>query len=95
MVTHIDCWFAFLDKFRTVDMEELILVTGCHRAKDWHSVAFNYNGFYRADGTVNWQTLLLDNSGSLHDGGPTGVVRSTPRSHIPNEHSQKFHLETS
>ena len=44
MATHIDSWFAFVNKFGLgVDMEELILVTSCHRTKNWYSVAFHHD----------------------------------------------------
>jgi hypothetical protein len=43
MVQHIDQWFAFVQNLQLeIDrMQDIILVTGCHRAKSWVNVAFS------------------------------------------------------
>ena len=42
MATHIDRWFAFARQHELgiEHMEELILVTGCDRARSWTNVVF-------------------------------------------------------
>ena len=47
MVKHIDCWFSFAKRLHPEieRMEDIILVTGCHRTKSWANVAFtDYRG---------------------------------------------------
>lgn len=76
IITHIDSWFAFTHKFgMEVDMEDLILVTGCHRTKNWFNVAFIGNEVdpnarlswitHQAElagasgASINWQELII------------------------------------
>jgi hypothetical protein len=42
VIKHIDCWLAFARRpgLGIEKMEEIILVTGCHRTKSWFNVAF-------------------------------------------------------
>lgn len=42
IITHIDSWFAYTsDLGMGVEMEEMILVTGCHRTRTWFNVTCN------------------------------------------------------
>jgi hypothetical protein len=42
MLKHIDSWFSFARGLGLVDqMEDIILVTGCHRTKSWANVVFS------------------------------------------------------
>ena len=45
MIKYIDDWFAFAGNlgFGINRMQDIILVTGCHRAKSWVNMAF-YGG---------------------------------------------------
>ena len=50
MVKHIDRWFSFAKKLHPEieRMEDIILVTGCHRTKSWANIVFRENrGFHR------------------------------------------------
>jgi hypothetical protein len=42
MINHIDSWFAFARQLGLgiEQMEDIILVTGCHRTRSWANVAF-------------------------------------------------------
>ena len=42
MVKHINSWFAFAQNLGLgiEKMEEIILVTGCHRTRSWTNIAF-------------------------------------------------------
>jgi hypothetical protein len=38
---HIDSWFALTQKYRLgLKIEDILLVTGCHRTRSWSNVAF-------------------------------------------------------
>ena len=51
MVKHIDRWFSFAKNLHPEieRMEDIILVTGCHRTKSWANIVFQENrrGFHR------------------------------------------------
>jgi hypothetical protein len=42
MIRHIDCWLAFAQGLGMgiEQMEDIMLVTGCHRSRFWASVTF-------------------------------------------------------
>ena len=42
MVKHIDCWLSFARRLGLgiEQMEDIVLITGCHSAKSWANVAF-------------------------------------------------------
>jgi len=42
MIEHIDRWFTFVQRLGLglENMEDIILVTGCHRTRSWINVAF-------------------------------------------------------
>ena len=87
---HIDSWLAFAGKLGVVidQMEEIILVTGCHRAKSWANVAFLENQV-DAQVTFGMKVEGPDNNiefqisrGNVHGAvlrlGPEGTVRLYP-----------------
>ena len=86
---HIESWFAFTQKYRLgVKMEDIVLVTGCHRTKSWSNIAFNE---VRGDtqfslgvdvpsvlsAGIDWRVSRLTVPGALHNHGPNGKVRVT------------------
>ncbi|KAI9448133.1 hypothetical protein H4582DRAFT_65681 [Lactarius indigo] len=39
---HIDSWFSFTQELGLgIEMEDIVLVTGCHRTRSWSNIAFN------------------------------------------------------
>ena len=88
MVTHIDEWFAFVRNLElgVEQMEELILVTGCDRAKSWTNVAFLKNQWdaqasfgveviHGSEGRIGWQFSPDRVLGAVLNQGPSGNVR--------------------
>ena len=86
-MTHIDRWFAFARQFELgiEQMEELILVTGCDRARSWTNVAFLKNqgdaqvsfGFevtHGLEGRIGWQYSAERIRGAVFNQGPSGKV---------------------
>ncbi|KAI9445972.1 hypothetical protein H4582DRAFT_1783227, partial [Lactarius indigo] len=42
ITSHIDSWYAFAHELGTgIEMEDIVLVTGCHRTRSWTNTAFN------------------------------------------------------
>ena len=69
-------------------MEDILLVTGCHRTRSWSNIAFqgadgdkkfslgvNVAGVLGA--SINWESSNVNVSGALHNPGPSGNVRVT------------------
>lgn len=94
IITHIDSWFAFTSNFgMEAEMEDIILITGCHRTKSWFNVAFvdnevqPNNRLFRisrqaelagdSGASVNWQDLILRTPGSSLSYGPYDEVCGT------------------
>ncbi|KAI9467413.1 hypothetical protein BJY52DRAFT_1350099 [Lactarius psammicola] len=84
IIEHIDSWFAFSQRHRLgIEMEDIVLVTGCHRTRSWSNVAFYES---RVDAqvsfgvqvpgdlgtTVNWQVSGQNNQGAVLNHGPSG-----------------------
>ena len=87
MVTHIDRWFSFARKLELgiEQMEELILVTGCDRARSWTNVAFlkdqlDAQASFRVEVThgpehrIDWQFSPESVVGAVLNQGPSGKV---------------------
>jgi hypothetical protein len=87
MVAHIDRWFAFARQLEIgiEQMEELIFVTGCDRARSWTNVAFLKNQFdaevsfgvevtHGLEGRVVWQVSPERIRGAVLNKGPSGKV---------------------
>ena len=88
MVAHIDRWFAFARQLALgiEQMEELILVTGCDRARSSTSVAFSKNQLDAEvsfgvevtddlDSRISWQVSPERIRGRVLNKGPSGKVR--------------------
>ena len=88
IIRHIDTWFAFTEKLQLgIEMEEIILVTGCHHTRSWTHVAFNEA---QADGQESsgvqipstsdpipsdWPVSSQYSQGTVLRHGPSGEVR--------------------
>ncbi len=92
---YIDRWFAFARQLELgiEQMEELILVTGCDRARSWTNVAFLKNQLdaevsfgvevtHSLEGRINWQVSPERIRGAVLNKGPNGKVRS-PTVRVP------------
>jgi hypothetical protein len=88
MVSHIDRWFAFARQLELgiEQMEELILVTGCDRARSWTNIAFLKNEWdaqasfgvevtHGLEGRIRWQFSPDRVLGAVLNQGPSGKVR--------------------
>jgi hypothetical protein len=88
MIKHIDCWFAFARQLGLgiEQMEDIVLVTGCHRTMSWANVAF-LEGHTDAQAsfavevvrdpakTIKWQFFPFHARGAMCSWGPEGKVR--------------------
>ena len=86
---NIDSWFALTQKHQLGrKMEDIILVTGCHRTRSWSNIAFqgvegdkqfslgvNVAGALGA--SIKWKSSTVNVSGALHNQGPSGEVGVT------------------
>ena len=83
MIRHIDVWFAFAQQRGFgINREDLILVTGCHLARSWATIAFHERGerfsfgVWASGGTdVTWQFTPDGARGVPYNLGPSGQVR--------------------
>jgi len=89
IVNHIDSWLAFAQKLGLeLEMEDILLVSGCHRTKTWTNVSFNEiqretqipprlqqatSSFSPA--AANWLIPSEPSPGTAIRHGPTGEVR--------------------
>ncbi|KAI9445965.1 hypothetical protein H4582DRAFT_2163098, partial [Lactarius indigo] len=83
ILRHIDSWYTFACTLEIdIQMEHIILVTGCHRSKSWTNTVFNKT---RADARVslgvdvgafganiNWRVSEFRVQGAVHNRGPNG-----------------------
>ena len=84
MIRNIDSWFAFtLHLGLGIEMEDIILVTGCHRARSHYNIVFyeSQEGSrvllrfqIPATDTVHWQVLSQQTQRAMLGRGPSGVV---------------------
>ncbi|KAI9430012.1 hypothetical protein BJY52DRAFT_94949 [Lactarius psammicola] len=84
IINHIDSWFAFTQKLRLgIEMEDIILVTGCHRTTTWTNIAFNEvhteaqvsSGLQIPGGfgsPANWPVSSQHSQGTARRHGPSG-----------------------
>jgi len=81
---HIDSWFTFAQSLGLgiKRMDEIILVTGCHRTRSWANVTF-LEGQTHAQASfgvkvngvdINWQFSLGNAHGAVCNWGPEGNV---------------------
>ena len=88
IIKHIDSWFAYAEELDLgIAMEDIILVTGCHRTKSWTNIAFNevqtgaqlslqVNVADALGANINWGISNVRIQGAVHNQGPSGKVRS-------------------
>jgi hypothetical protein len=84
MTRHIDSWLAFTQWHGLgIGMEDIVLVTGCHRTKSRSNIVFYDNQVKSrvslrvrtpAIGTVHWQVLSQRIQGAMLSHGPSGEV---------------------
>jgi hypothetical protein len=86
MLKHIDCWFTFIQSqgLGVGRMEDIILVTGCHRTRSSTNIVFSENrnsaqvsfsvrvGISGSD--VTWQFSREQIRGVVLNIGPSGEV---------------------
>ena len=80
---HINDWFAFTqERGLGINRENIILVTGCHLARTWATIAFQERGEQVSFGVqvsgisdVTWQFSLEGAQGVAYNLGPSGQVR--------------------
>ena len=93
MVKHINRWFSFAKKLHPEieRMEDVILVTGCHRTKSWANIVFQENrGFHwwfpkqamlpfpgspSSDPSILWQFSRQNGQMVISNIMPNGKVR--------------------
>ena len=85
MIRNIDSWFAFtLHLGLGIEMEDIILVTGCHRTRSHYNIVFYESQVDSrvllrfqtpATDTVHWQVLGQQTQRAMLGRGPSGVVR--------------------
>lgn len=87
MVAHIDPWFAFARNLELgiEQMEELIFVTGCDRARSWTNVTFLKNQLnaqvsfgvevtHGPESRIHWRFAPERVLGAVLNQGPSGTV---------------------
>ena len=88
IITHIDSWFNFTQQHGLgIAMEDIVLVTGCHRTRSWSNIAFDEGqagarvsfgvqvpGIHGT--TVYWSVSNENVQGAVLSHGPSGSVRS-------------------
>jgi hypothetical protein len=83
ILNHIDEWYAFAHECEFgIRREDIILVTGCHLAKTWGTVAFQERGEQLSFGVqvsgssdITWQFTPEGAGGVAFNLGPSGQVR--------------------
>jgi hypothetical protein len=83
MIKHINEWFAFAqERGSGIRREDIILVTGCHLARTWATIAFQERGEQivfgsRVSGVSNvaWQFTPEGAQGVVYNLGPSDQVR--------------------
>lgn len=86
---HIDTWFAFARRLGLGigQMEDIVLVTGCHRTRSWSNIAFyesqtvtqvslgvQVTGSPGAGAGVKWRASDQQIQGAVLSHGPSGEV---------------------
>ncbi|KAH9032026.1 hypothetical protein EDB85DRAFT_2089383 [Lactarius pseudohatsudake] len=88
IIKHIDSWLAFANELGVgIEMEDIVLVTGCHRTKSWTNAVLNevqtnvqlsFGVQVGASGaSVQWQGSDLRIQGAAISHGPNGEVCAT------------------
>jgi hypothetical protein len=88
MIKHIDRWLSFTRRLELgIEMEDIILVTGCHRTRSWASVVFSEDpedaqvsfgvevtGVNGPNTNINWRFSPENSGGAVVNWGPDGRV---------------------
>lgn len=85
---HIDTWFAFAQELGVgIEMEDIILVTGCHRTRSWSNIAFSEVhsdaqislgvDVGPVNASVSWRISSLHIHGAVLSHRPSGEVGVT------------------
>jgi len=78
IIKHIDTWFAFSQQHGLgIEMEDIVLVTGCHRTRSWSNIAFYET---REDAQVSFEVQL------------PGILGTTVRWRVSSQHIQGAQL---
>lgn len=90
ITNHIGSWFNLTEKHGLeIKMEDIVLVTGCHRTRSWSNIAFQDEaevnkklsfGFSittLGGASIHWESSNKNVSGALHNHGPSGKVCAT------------------
>ncbi|KAH9032015.1 hypothetical protein EDB85DRAFT_1890861 [Lactarius pseudohatsudake] len=84
IIRYIDSWLAFTRMHGLgIEMEDIILVTGCHHTRSWTNVAFNevqagaqlslkVDVADAVGANVNWGVSNVRIHGTVHNQGPSG-----------------------
>ena len=83
MMKHINEWFVFAqERGSGISREDIILVTGCHLARTWATIAFQEEGEQVSFGVqvsgvvdVTWRFTREGAQGVAYNLGPSGQVR--------------------
>jgi hypothetical protein len=88
IIKNIDFWFAFTQRLGLgITMADIVLVTGCHLARSWASIAFpegreevqvSFGVNVSGVGNVDWRFPLENVQGVALNLGPSGNVRFSP-----------------
>jgi hypothetical protein len=109
MIKHIDCWIAFARQLGLgiEQMEDIVLVTGYHRAMSWANVVFpeGHTDAQASFGvevirdpaiTVKWHFFPSRSRGAMCSWGPEGKARQFARDNCWGEVDMALtHIRTS
>ncbi|SRR6266702_132971 len=86
IIRHIDTWLAFTQLHGLgIEMEDIVLVTGCHRTRSWTNLAFNevqagaqlslkVDVADALGANVHWGVSNVRIQGTVQNQGPSGEV---------------------
>ena len=87
IVKHIDSWFSFAqERDLGIAMEDIILVTGCHRTRSWTNIVLDevqagaqlslkVDVADASGANITWGAPNVRVEGAVHNEGPGGKVR--------------------
>ncbi|KAI9440174.1 hypothetical protein BJY52DRAFT_1129192 [Lactarius psammicola] len=95
IIRHIDTWLAFTQMHGLgIEMEDILLVTGCHRTRSWTNIAFNevqagaqlslkVDVADALGANVHWGISNVRIQGTVHNQGPSGEVCGAQIANLP------------
>ncbi|KAF8263071.1 hypothetical protein EI94DRAFT_625954 [Lactarius quietus] len=82
VIKNIDSWFAFAQELDLeIAMEDIILVTGCHRTRSWTNIAFNEA---QADARLSLKVDVADASGANITWGSNDQIQGAEHNQGPS-----------